>query len=126
MRLSAPFFGSLFEWTGGTLRLDVEEIFADEDHGVVLVRESATGRKTGHFWMCAKPTCSGSGTGKWPNSGTCRLPHRSQSTTTSSLRRHSCRACLARAGGVAAYVECPDRKPCKVSANSPGAVWVAK
>ncbi len=35
------FLGSLFEWTGGTLRLDVEEVFADEVHGMVLVRESA-------------------------------------------------------------------------------------
>jgi len=34
--------GGLFEWTAGTLRLDVEEIFADETHGVVLLRESGT------------------------------------------------------------------------------------
>ena len=33
--------GSLFQWTGGTLRLDVQEIFVGEDHGVALVRESA-------------------------------------------------------------------------------------
>jgi ketosteroid isomerase-like protein len=35
------FFGGLFEWTGGTLRPEAEEVFADEVHGVVLVRESA-------------------------------------------------------------------------------------
>jgi hypothetical protein len=33
----------LFEWTGGTLRLDVEEVFADDAHGVILLRE--TGRR---------------------------------------------------------------------------------
>lgn len=41
------FLGNLFEWTGATLRIDVEEIFADDDHGVVLVRESATRARDG-------------------------------------------------------------------------------
>ena len=39
----AGVLAGLFEWTGGTLRLDVEEIFTDGKHGVVLVRE--TGRR---------------------------------------------------------------------------------
>jgi ketosteroid isomerase-like protein len=39
----AGVLAGLFEWTGGTLRLDVEEIFTDEKHGVALVRE--TGRR---------------------------------------------------------------------------------
>ena len=31
----------LFEWTGGTVTLDVEEIFADDSHAIVSVRERA-------------------------------------------------------------------------------------
>ncbi|HVA07920.1 MAG TPA: nuclear transport factor 2 family protein [Acidimicrobiales bacterium] len=34
--------GHLVEWTGGTVSLQVREIFADDDHAVVLVRETAT------------------------------------------------------------------------------------
>lgn len=34
--------GQLFEWTGGTMRMDVEDIFADDTHGVAVIRESAT------------------------------------------------------------------------------------
>lgn len=37
----ATFIG-LFEWTGGTLRLEPQDVFADDDHGVVTVRETAT------------------------------------------------------------------------------------
>jgi uncharacterized protein (TIGR02246 family) len=34
-------FTGLFEWTGGTIKLDVTEIFADEDHAIARVRETA-------------------------------------------------------------------------------------
>lgn len=39
--------GGLFEWTGGTLRMEVQEIFADEEHGVTLLTETATRAKDG-------------------------------------------------------------------------------
>lgn len=32
----------LVEWTGGTVRLDVEEIFADDHNGIVIVHEVGT------------------------------------------------------------------------------------
>jgi ketosteroid isomerase-like protein len=34
--------GHLFDWTGGTVSMEVKEIFADDDHAVVLVHETAT------------------------------------------------------------------------------------
>jgi uncharacterized protein len=35
-------FAGLFGWTGGTVSLQVQEIFADDDHAIALVRETAT------------------------------------------------------------------------------------
>jgi ketosteroid isomerase-like protein len=32
----------LVEWTGGTVLLDVEEIFADDEHALAVIRETAT------------------------------------------------------------------------------------
>jgi uncharacterized protein len=34
-------FAGLFEWTGGTVKLDVGQLFADDHHAVALVRETA-------------------------------------------------------------------------------------
>jgi ketosteroid isomerase-like protein len=31
----------LFEWTGGTMKFSVEDIFADDDHAVAVIRETA-------------------------------------------------------------------------------------
>ncbi len=39
--------GGLVEWTGGTLRLEVQGVYADDDHGVVMLRESATRARDG-------------------------------------------------------------------------------
>lgn len=36
------FFGRVFEMTGGTLKVELHDILASEDHVVALVRESAT------------------------------------------------------------------------------------
>lgn len=43
----ARVLGGLFEWTGGTLRMDIEELFADEQHGVALLTETATRARDG-------------------------------------------------------------------------------
>jgi hypothetical protein len=43
----AQVLGGLFEWTGGTLRLQVEEIFADDSHAVVLLRETGKRARDG-------------------------------------------------------------------------------
>jgi hypothetical protein len=43
----AQVLGGLVEWTGGTLRLQVQEIFADDSHAVVLLRETATRARDG-------------------------------------------------------------------------------
>lgn len=34
--------GGIVEWTGGTVRLDVEEVFADDHNGIVIVHETGT------------------------------------------------------------------------------------
>ena len=39
--------GALFQWTGGTVRLDVQEIFVGEEHAVALVRETARRARDG-------------------------------------------------------------------------------
>jgi uncharacterized protein len=43
----AQVLGGLFEWTGGTLRLQVEEIFADDSRAAVLLRETGTRARDG-------------------------------------------------------------------------------
>jgi ketosteroid isomerase-like protein len=40
-------FAGLFEWTGGTVRLQIGDIFADDDHAIALVHESATRARDG-------------------------------------------------------------------------------
>jgi uncharacterized protein (TIGR02246 family) len=43
----AQVLGGLFEWTAGTLRLQVEDVFADDAHAVVLLRETGTRARDG-------------------------------------------------------------------------------
>ncbi|HVS48144.1 MAG TPA: nuclear transport factor 2 family protein [Candidatus Dormibacteraeota bacterium] len=42
------FFGKLMQETGGTFRIEVHDILANDDHGVVLVRELA--ERNGKKW----------------------------------------------------------------------------
>jgi ketosteroid isomerase-like protein len=35
-------FAGLFAWTGGTVKLEIGDIFADDHHAIATVRESAT------------------------------------------------------------------------------------
>jgi ketosteroid isomerase-like protein len=39
--------GALFQWTGGTLRFGLQEIFFGEEHAVALVRETARRARDG-------------------------------------------------------------------------------
>ena len=80
----ARLLGGLFEWTGGTLRMEVDELFADDQHGVVLLTETSPARVMGRPSRYGKPTFADSRTGASQSSGTSPLQPASPTTTPSS------------------------------------------